>query len=208
LHAAQGRTVGTAHVLVDGLGDRQGLYVAMSRGRDANHAYCITDHSRAADTREGSRPAPELDRAERLGRERAGLPPEEPARDDQQLPVLDPVTVLTGVLARDGSELSATETLQHELSRADHLGVLGGIWDDVTRRVQVTRFEHALRGALPARWSTVSTRSPVSAKCRASSSRRSVNSRRCAASRWSRRASRSAYSVSCSMSPVTMSAGS
>ena len=149
LHAAQGRTVGTAHVLVDGFGDRQGLYVAMSRGRDANHAYCITDHSRAADTREGSRPAPELGRAEQLGRERAGLPPAEPARDGQQLPALDPVTVLAGVRSRDGSELSATETLQHELSGADHLGVLGGIWDDVTRRVQATRFEQTLRGALP-----------------------------------------------------------
>ena len=32
----------TSHVLVDGLGDRQGLYVAMSRGRDGNYAYCIT----------------------------------------------------------------------------------------------------------------------------------------------------------------------
>jgi len=149
LHAAQGRTLGTAHVLVDGLGDRQGLYVAMSRGRDANHAYCITDHSRAADTRKGSRPAPELDRAKRLGRERAGLLSGEPAHDDQQSPVLDPVTVLAGILARNGSELSATETLQQELSRADHLGVLGGIWDDVTRRVQAIRFEHALRGALP-----------------------------------------------------------
>ena len=67
VHAAQGRTVGAAHVLVDGLGDRQGLYVAMSRGRDANHAYCITEPSHAADIREGSRPAPELDRAQRLG---------------------------------------------------------------------------------------------------------------------------------------------
>ena len=60
------------------------------------------------------------------------------------------MTVLAGVLARDGSELSATETLQRELSRADHLGVLGGIWDDVTRRAQAARFEHALRDALPA----------------------------------------------------------
>ena len=149
VHAAQGRTVDTAHLLVDGLGDRQGLYVAMSRGREANHAYCVTDLSRSADTREGSRPAPELDRALRLARERAGLPPGEFSHDDQQMLVLDPVTVLAGVLARDGSELSATETLQHELSQADHLGVLGGIWDDVTRRAQATRFEHALRGALP-----------------------------------------------------------
>ena len=63
---------------------------------------------------------------------------------------MDPVTVLAGVLARDGGELSATETLERELSRADHLGVLGGIWDDLVRREQHARFEHALRDALPA----------------------------------------------------------
>jgi hypothetical protein len=61
-HAALGRTVSTAHVLVDGLGDRQGLYVALSRGRDANFAYCITQYPRLADIREGSRPDPELGR--------------------------------------------------------------------------------------------------------------------------------------------------
>jgi hypothetical protein len=38
-HAALGRTVGTAHVLVDGLGDRQGLYVALS-GRIAIRVRC------------------------------------------------------------------------------------------------------------------------------------------------------------------------
>jgi hypothetical protein len=149
-HAAQGRTVNTAHVLVDGLGDRQGLYVAMSRGRDANYAYCITDHNRAADVAQGSRPDPELLRAQQLDLERAGLPLDEPGPDDQQPPALDPVTVLAGILTRDGSDLSATETLQQELSRADHLGVLGGIWDDLTRRTQIARFEHALRAALPA----------------------------------------------------------
>ena len=66
------------------------------------------------------------------------------------MPAVDPVSVLAGVLARDGSELSATETLERELSRADHLGVLGGIWDDLTRREQHARFEQALRDALPA----------------------------------------------------------
>jgi len=147
-HAALGRTVGTGHVLVDGLGDRQGLYVAMSRGQQANHAYCITQLSRA-DVRSGSAPAPELERAHRLDRERAGLPPGEPPADDEQIPAVDPVSVLAGVMARDGAELTATETLQRELSRADHLGVLGGIWDDLTRRAQVTRFEQALRDALP-----------------------------------------------------------
>src|SRR5262249_57283345 len=61
----------------------------------------------------------------------------------------DPVTVLAGVLARDGGELSATETLERELSHADDLGVLGGIWDDLVRREQHARFERALRQALP-----------------------------------------------------------
>ena len=68
-HAAQGRTVNTTHVLVDGLGDRQGLYVAMSRGREANYAYCVTGFPSAADVRAGSQPAPELDRVRRLARD-------------------------------------------------------------------------------------------------------------------------------------------
>jgi conjugative relaxase-like TrwC/TraI family protein len=148
-HAAQGRTVDTAHVLVDGLGDRQGLYVAMSRGRDANHAYCVTQYPRLADIREGSRPAPELRRLRRLDREHTGLSEAEPSAGDGPVPELDPVTVLAGVLARDGGELSATETLERELSRADHLGVLGGIWDDLVRREQHAWFERALRDALP-----------------------------------------------------------
>jgi conjugative relaxase-like TrwC/TraI family protein len=148
-HAALGRTVDSAHVLVDGLGDRQGLYVAMSRGRHANYAYCITEYPRLADTREGSRPAPELQRAHRLEREHTGLRPGEPQPSDGGVPAVDPVSVLAGVLARDGSELSATETLERELSRADHLGVLGGIWDDLVRREQHTRFEQVLRETLP-----------------------------------------------------------
>jgi hypothetical protein len=149
-HAAQGRTVDTAHVLVDGLGDRQGLYVAMSRGREANYAYCVTGFPRHADVREGSRPAPELERARRLAREReglerAGIPP----ASDEQLPHRDPVAVLADVMRRDGAVLSATETLRHELAAADHLGVLGSIWYDLARRAQVIRFERALREVLP-----------------------------------------------------------
>jgi len=148
-HAALGRTVGTTHVLVDGQGDRQGLYVGLSRGRNANYAYCITELPSAADVREGSRPAPELDRARRLDREQAGLTAGETAAGSTRTPAVDPVSVLAGVMARDGAELTATETLDRELSRADHLGVLGGIWDDLTRRAQTARFERAFRDALP-----------------------------------------------------------
>jgi hypothetical protein len=148
-HAAQGRTVDTAHVLVDGLGDRQGLYVAMSRGREANYAYCVTGFPRLADVREGSRPAPELERARRLAREHQALEQAEisPAADEQ-VPHRDPVAVLADVMQRDGAVLSATETLRRELANADHLGVLGSVWYDLVRRAQVTRFEHALRDAM------------------------------------------------------------
>ena len=125
-HAAQGRTVDTSHVLVDGLGDRQGLYVAMSRGRDGNYAYCITRVPRAADARQGSLPAAELARVRRLTRDRAGLEPEPPvAGEEETAPRRDAAAVLADVLRRDGTVFSATETLRGELANADHLGVLG-----------------------------------------------------------------------------------
>jgi AAA domain-containing protein len=151
-HAALGRTTDTAHVLVDGLADRQSLYVGLSRGRQANYAYCITQSPRLADIAPGSRRAPELDQAARLDQEQAGLPSVagQPDAAAGLAPALDPVTVLAGIMTRDGSELSATETLEHELARADHLGVLGGIWDDVTQRLGAARYAEALRTALPA----------------------------------------------------------
>src|ERR1022692_3713708 len=152
-HAVQGRTVDTAYVLVDGLGDRQGLYVAMSRGREANYAYCVTGSPRAADVREGSRPAAALRRVRRMMRERAGLCPEPdgsgPYQDDSALH-RDPASVLVEVMQRDGAVLSATEVLRSELSDADHLGVLGSIWYDLARRAQSRRFEQSLRGILTA----------------------------------------------------------
>ena len=101
-HAALGRTVSTAHVLVDGLGDRQGLYVALSRGRDANFAYCITQYPALADVREGSRPDPELGRLRRLTREHAGVLDNGPPEGEEPVPTVDPVSVLAGVMARDG----------------------------------------------------------------------------------------------------------
>ncbi len=43
VHAAQGRTVETAHTVAAMGVDRELLYVAMTRGRDANHAYLVTE---------------------------------------------------------------------------------------------------------------------------------------------------------------------
>ena len=150
-HAAQGRTLDTSHVLVDGLGDRQGLYVAMSRGREANYAYCVTGFPRLADIREGSQPAAELARMRRVAAERGGLDAvAEPAPQAvSPEPRRDPVAVLADVLQRDGTVLSATETLRRELADTDHLGVLGSIWYDLTRRAQAARFQQALQAVLP-----------------------------------------------------------
>lgn len=150
-HAAQGRTVDTGHLLADGLGDRQGLYVGLSRGRTANYAYCMTG-PRTADPLPGSRPAPELGRSRRLAAHRAGLPQPSPAEPAQRASQehQHPVSVLAAMISRDGAVLSATETLRTELSNADHLAVLGSIWHDLTRREQATRFARLLRQHLPA----------------------------------------------------------
>lgn len=152
MHAAQGRTVEVAHALVDGLGHRQWLYVAMSRGRQSNYAYCVTGYPQLADPRQGSRPAPELTTARALAHEAAGLRPTPgqtaqpgPDADEQHR---DPQAVLADIVQRDGSVLSATETLRTELASADHLGILASIWYDITRRAQTSRYAAELRDTL------------------------------------------------------------
>ena len=78
-HSAQGATVHTGIALVTGAEDRQWLYPAMTRGTDANLAYVFTTPARPADPQPGTRPAPELDRYERIRRERAGYSPAPPS---------------------------------------------------------------------------------------------------------------------------------
>lgn len=52
-HAAQGRTVDHAILLVDGPTDTAGIYVPMTRGRESNHAYVVTrEHETALDVME------------------------------------------------------------------------------------------------------------------------------------------------------------
>ncbi|HUF94660.1 MAG TPA: MobF family relaxase [Acidimicrobiia bacterium] len=47
-HATQGRTVDTALLLVDTPTDSRGVYTPMTRGRDANHAYIVTEANQTA----------------------------------------------------------------------------------------------------------------------------------------------------------------
>jgi len=47
-HATQGRTVDTALLLVDTHTDNRGIYTPMTRGRDTNHAYVVTEENQTA----------------------------------------------------------------------------------------------------------------------------------------------------------------
>jgi len=47
-HASQGRTVDVALLLVDTPTDSRGVYTPMTRGRDANHAYVVTEDNQTA----------------------------------------------------------------------------------------------------------------------------------------------------------------
>ena len=119
VHRAQGMTVDTAHVLVDASMCRESLYVAMSRGRTGNHAYVVTDEMLDVDLHH------------------------------QPAPRLDAVGVLTGVLAREGSERSATETIQAALQAAESLSTLVPRYLDALTRATVTpEVEAAVRAGL------------------------------------------------------------
>ncbi len=47
-HATQGRTVDTAHLLLDTPTDSRGVYTPMTRGRDSNHAYVVIEDNHTA----------------------------------------------------------------------------------------------------------------------------------------------------------------
>ncbi len=119
VHRAQGMTVETGHVLVDKTMSREAFYVAMSRGRASNRAYVVTDEAIDVDLH---------------------IPPGPP---------LDPVTVLRGVLAREGSERSATETLAAALESAESLATLVPRYVDACARAVITDgLEEAVRAGL------------------------------------------------------------
>jgi conjugative relaxase-like TrwC/TraI family protein len=94
-YRAQGRTLDTAHVLVQAATTREALYVAATRGRQANHLY--------VDTSADADPA--------IGRPRTDESPD--ARD-----------VLVGVLRNQAASVSAHDTLQQVRHAATSLATL------------------------------------------------------------------------------------
>jgi hypothetical protein len=149
-HTAQGRTVWQGNALFTGSENRNWAYPAMTRGTNANYACVVGQPAKVADPAPGTRPAPELSRAERIERERAGLP-EQPRRLtplEKEL-ARDPKAVLAEVLDRDGTEYSATEVWQRNLADADHLARLHVIWMGESREPVNARYERELRDQLP-----------------------------------------------------------
>jgi len=135
VHVSEGRTVGTSHLVVDETAGRESFYVGMSRGRERNTAYVVTERARAADLSPEPRPSPGIE--DPGAGEDAPVPPHR-------------LTVLAGVLEREQGERTATKTMRQELDRAASLATLAPTWADVTRTHAVRQYETTLQSLLPA----------------------------------------------------------
>ena len=139
-HTAQGRTVHTGLAVIAGTEDRQHAYVALTRGTHENTAYVFTRSPKSADIVPGPRPAPELARYDRL----AG-----PETTASAAAGEDALGVLAEVVARDGQELSATQSWRQALASANHLAVLHTIWTAETAPARNQRYQELLTAVLP-----------------------------------------------------------
>jgi conjugative relaxase-like TrwC/TraI family protein len=110
-HRAQGSTVETAHAVVHSPAmTREGFYVAMTRGREANTAYVATDQ------------------AELEGHQH--LPGDE----------VTARSVLLGVLRHAGAELSAHETIEAEHDRWSGIAQLAAEYETIAAAAQQDRW--------------------------------------------------------------------
>ncbi|SDR65155.1 MobF family relaxase [Agrococcus carbonis] len=117
-YRAQGITTDTAHVLVEPTSTRETFYVAMTRGRHANHAYVT------------------LDRAEDHGQPHPGDDPHATAR-----------SVLYGVLQHSAAELSAHETIVTEQEQWGSIAQLAAEYETIVAAAQHDRWAALVRGS-------------------------------------------------------------
>jgi hypothetical protein len=153
-HVAQGCTVAATRSIVTPGDNRQGTYVAVTRGRGDNVLMVITPNPKLADPLPLTRPAPELPRFRQLERERQGQLAQRPPPGNLD----EGMAVLADVLARDATDLAATEYQARELSNADHLGLLHTIWMDWTERADGERFRPIVQSALAEAWGITDAR--------------------------------------------------
>ncbi|TAM68559.1 MAG: conjugal transfer protein [Microbacteriaceae bacterium] len=119
IHRAQGSTVDTAHAVIDPrTANRELLYVALTRGRDANHAYIINSPD------EDTEPHHDL----------TG-----PATVTERL---------TGVLATVGADRSATESMQLATDEHASLTTLLSEYATLAEYAQTERWAAVIEGAL------------------------------------------------------------
>jgi hypothetical protein len=111
-HRAQGRTVDTAHATVSPTTTRDALYVSATRGRDSNRLY--------VDIAYDPDPATSHD----------GVAEPQTARQ-----------VLAGVLAKEGGEQSATDTIRSAWDAAESIGQLSAEYLTLAREAQRERWD-------------------------------------------------------------------
>jgi hypothetical protein len=145
---AQGRTVAATRTIVAPSDDRQGTYVGATRGTSDNVIMAITPNPKLADPLPLSRPAPELKRFRDLDEQRQGQAAQRSPHGDLD----EGVAVLADVLARDATDLAATEYRERQWSNADHLGLLHAIWADLTERADAARFRPVVQTGLADTW--------------------------------------------------------
>jgi conjugative relaxase-like TrwC/TraI family protein len=114
-HRAQGRTVDTAHAMVAPTTTREVLYVAATRGRESNRLYVDTSYDPDPQTSHDGMTAPQT----------AG-------------------EVLAAVLANEGADVSAHETMRRAQHRAGDFSVLAGEYQTLARAAQAERWDALL----------------------------------------------------------------
>ncbi|PXA68763.1 MobF family relaxase [Cryobacterium arcticum] len=118
-HRAQGITTDTAHVLVTASMTRENLYVAMTRGREANTAFVAVDRPDAAHV--GPRPGDDTDGTAR--------------------------NVLCGVLQHVGAAQSAHETIAAQQDTWGSLAQLAAEYETIASAAQHDRWAALVRGS-------------------------------------------------------------
>ena len=114
-HRAQGVTTDTSHVVVTATTTRENFYVAITRGREANHAYVAID--RPDEDHSQAHPSDNLEATAR--------------------------SVLFGVLQHVGAELSAHQMITAEQDRWGSISQLAAEYETIAQEAQEDRW-HAL----------------------------------------------------------------
>jgi hypothetical protein len=144
-YTVEGRTVSACITLASDARTRSGLYMAMTRGQ-RNEIYAYPSAQEPAESTIGQGPAadPEIARQLKLEADRDGAVSAVAAGER------DPIAILAPAVRRDDIQLSATETREHALSNADHLGSLYAIWHDRCRAEFTDRYTRAIRDSATA----------------------------------------------------------